>query len=294
LKIKACGVSQTPNNEMVERILIMPITADYHLHSSFSGDSEIAMEDMILRGIELGFKTLCFTEHLELDFPVTKEIPEGFFSLNTDSYLYELIMLREKYADQIIVNLGVEMGVYLHLLKEMARYIKAYDFDFVIASTHVCSGKDPYQPEFYEGRSDQDAYREFFQSTLNNIQKFTNFDVIGHLDYAVRYGPNQDKNYIYDDYRDVLDELLTELDNTGKGLEVNTSALVYGLKEFNPSNAILKRYRELGGEIVTVGSDAHALFDIGRSFDRVAEVLKECGFKYYSVFEKRAATFLPL
>ncbi|MCL2050439.1 MAG: histidinol-phosphatase HisJ family protein [Lachnospiraceae bacterium] len=269
----------------------MPITADYHLHSSFSGDSKAGIEAMILRGIELGLKKICFTEHLDFDYPVSESTPKDYFVVNTDSYLYDLIRLKEKYAEKIIVNFGIELGLQPHLTKENARYIKAYDFDFVIASLHICNGKDPYLPSSFEGVDDKVRYREYFEATLANIRKFTNFDVFGHLDYVVRYGKNKDKDYKYDDYREILDEILTTLVNADKGIEINTAALSYGLLELNPCTAIIKRYRELGGEIITVGSDAHSLANIASGFDTASAILKECGFKYYAVFDKRAATF---
>jgi histidinol-phosphatase (PHP family) len=272
----------------------MPITADYHLHSSHSGDSKTGMEEMILKGIELGLNKICFTEHMDIDYPVSANIPEGYFTVNTDSYLYDLIGLREKYADKITVSFGIELGLQPHLAKEHAKYVKTYDFDFVIAASHVCNGRDPYLPNFYEGRSDKEAYREYFEATLENMRKFTNFDVYAHLDYVVRYGQKKDQDYLVTDYQDIFDEILTDLVNNGKGLEINTSSIKYELKELHPCNAILKRYRELGGEIVTIGSDAHAPNYIAQGFDKAAEVLKDCGFNYYAVFEKRMASFMRL
>ena len=272
----------------------MPITSDYHLHSSFSGDSKTAMEDMILRSIELGLKSICFTEHMDFDYPVTATAPKDYFIVNTDSYLYDLISFIEKYAGQITVNFGIEIGMQPHLAKENAKYIKEYDFDFVIASSHICNGEDVYISSFYEGKSDKEAYREYFESILLNIQKFTNFDVYGHLDYVVRYGRNRDNEYFYEDYNDVFEAILKLLIENEKGLEINTGGMKYDLKELHPTADVLKLYRELGGEIITVGSDAHKTSNITRGFDRAAEVLKECGFKYYTVFEKRMASFLPL
>jgi histidinol-phosphatase (PHP family) len=272
----------------------MPILADYHLHSSFSGDSETGMEAMILQGIELGLREICFTEHMDIDYPVSLNAPENYFFVNTDSYLYALLALREKYAGQISVKFGIELGLQPHLAKEHAKYVKEYDFDFVIASSHICNGQDVYLPSFYEGRSDKEAYREYFESILLNIRKFTSFDVYGHLDYIVRYGRTKDQDYVFDDYRVIFDEILTALVNGGKGIEINTGGIPYGLRELHPLNAVLKRYRELGGEIITVGSDAHHCNQMTRGFDRAYEVLRACGFDYYAVFEKRMLRFLPL
>ena len=139
-----------------------------------------------------------------------------------------------------------------------------------------------------------EAYTEYFQSIIDNVKKFKNFDVYGHLDYVVRYGPNKDANYSYDEYKDVIDEILRLLVEEGKGLEVNTGGIKHNLKDLHPCMGILKRYRELGGEIVTVGSDAHTPQDLANGFDRAFEFLKECGFGYYTIFENRLPEFKKL
>lgn len=275
---------------------LLMITADFHLHSSHSGDSDTAMEDMILAGIEKGLNTMCFTEHNDFDFPDSDEDPGSIFLLNTDSYLYDLLKSKEKYADKIKILFGVELGLQAtpETFRKNAVFARSYDFDFIIGSSHICNGKDPYYPAFYEGRSEEEAYMEYFTSIIDNIKKFTNFDVYGHLDYVVRYGPNKDKNYSYEKYKDVFDKILTLLIENGKGIELNTCGLEKSTRDFNPCMDVVKRYRELGGEIITIGSDAHYTTDIAKHFSKAEEVLKECGFKYYSVFENRVAEFKRL
>lgn len=273
---------------------IMSITADYHLHSSFSGDSTAPMEDMIRQGIRLGLTHMCFTEHNDFDYPAEPGQPSDIFEVNTDSYLYELIRLREKYAGQIRINFGIELGLQPQLMRRNSVYAKSYDFDFIIGSSHVCNHKDPYYPSFYEGRSEEEAYREYFSSIIENIRKFSNFDIYGHLDYVVRYGPNKDRDYSYEKYQELFDTILSLLIEKGKGLELNTGGIKSGMRDFHPCSAVLKRYRELGGEIITIGSDAHDPSRIAEHFERAANVLKECGFRYYTIFEKRLPEFKKL
>lgn len=272
----------------------MAIRSDFHLHSSFSGDSQSPMEDMIQRGIELGFTHMCFTEHNDFDYPACDDLAEGAFELNADAYLYDLLKYRDKYKDKINVLFGLELGLQPHLMRRNSIFAKAHDYDFIIGSSHVCNGKDPYYPAFFEGRSEEEAYSEYFQSIIDNIKKFTNFDVYGHLDYVVRYGPNKDSEYTYEKYQDLLDSILKLLIENGKGIEINTGGVVKGLRELHPCTAIVRRYRELGGEIITIGSDAHKPEAIGAYFDRAEAVLRECGFKYYTIFEKRVPEFKKL
>ena len=119
-------------------------------------------------------------------------------------------------------------------------------------------------------------------------------DTYGHLDYIVRYGPNQNRFYSYEKYQDILEAILKKLIEKNVGLEVNTGGYHYGLGEPNPCTAIIRRYKELGGEIITIGADAHAPEKIGYDFDRAAQVLKECGFEYYTVFKERKPEFIRL
>lgn len=272
----------------------MAIKADLHLHSNFSSDSDTKMEDMIKKGIELGLTHMCFTEHMDIGFPKTADSKEGEFFVNTDSYLYELLKYREQYKNQIKLLFGIELGLQTHCRTDIIRYAKNYDFDFIIGSTHLCNSKDPYYPSFFEGRSEEEAYREYFNRVLDNMKTFHNIDVCGHLDYVVRYGPNKDAEYTYERYQDILDSILMVLLENEKGLEVNTGSIRKGLRELHPLTAVLKRYKELGGEIVTIGSDAHTTDRIADGFDRACQILKDCGFKYFTIFENRLPEYIKL
>lgn len=264
----------------------MPITADFHMHTHHSEDSDAPMKDMIESALQKGLTEICFTEHMDLDFPCT-ESSTGKWELNTDSYLYELLAMRELYKDKINIRFGVEMGLQLSCLRENLIYARSYDFDFIIGSMHLLNGKDPYYRDHFSELTDEALYREYFKATLANIKKCSNFDVLGHLDYVVRYGYEKDNHYSYDAYKDVLDPILEYLVENEKGLEVNSAGLRKGLKYPNPCIDVLKKYRDLGGEIITIGSDAHNPEDIAADFDKVSSLLTEVGFRYYATFQNR-------
>lgn len=272
----------------------MPILTDFHLHSNFSGDCNTSMENMILQGIELGLQTMCFTEHLDLDFLVTDKTPAGMFEVNIDSYLYDLLTYKEKYKHKINLLFGIELGLQPHLVKKHIEIVTSYDFDFVIGSSHLCHKKDPFFPEYFQNRFQIDAYREYFESILENIESYMNFDVYGHFDYIIRYGLQQNSPNHYEDYKELIDSILKKLIKKEKGIEINTSGYSYGLNQPHPSFSIIKRYKELGGEIITIGSDAHTTEKIASNFNLVSSFLKDCGFQYYTVFEQRNPTFLKL
>ncbi len=272
------------------------IKADCHIHSHHSGDSESSMESMIDAAISAGLDTICFTEHNDFSYPVYPDLPEDTFLLNADSYLYELLQCKEKYEDRIRILFGTELGMQPETMREDALFAKAHEYDFIIGSVHVLKGEDPYYPQFWDGKDPATVYREYFEATLQNIKKHSNFDVLGHLDYIVRYGnaAKTDKTYSTSLYLDILEAILQELLDKGKGLELNTGGIKSGMKEFHPCDQILKMYRDMGGEIITIGSDAHNPEHVGEYFERATAVLKEAGFEYYAVYEKRNPEFRRL
>ena len=272
----------------------MSITADQHLHSHFSGDSTESMEAIIENAIGKGLTHICFTEHMDMGYPATVDTPEGTFLLNADSYVYDLLRMRSRYEDKIHILLGVELGLSLEYRKDLTVFARTHEYDFIIGSTHIVNGRDPYYPDFYEGRTDEEAYREYFQAELANLKSFDCYDVCGHLDYCVRYGRKKDRDYCYDKYKDIFDPMLSVLIEKGKGLEVNTGSLKRGMKDVSPMKEILIHYRKMGGDIVTIGSDAHTAEDVAFSFDYAAELLKDCGYSYYCIFENRLPEYRRL
>lgn len=263
---------------------------DQHMHCNFSGDSDALPEDMIKAGIAHGLSGICFTDHLDYDYPEEPNI----FLLDFDNYFKVLPDLRKKYADKISVNIGIELGLQPQAAGQNLAVAEKYPFDFIIGSSHVVNHMDPYYPEFFAGRDEDVAYMEYFESVLENINSGVDFDVYGHIDYVVRYGPNKNAFYTYEKFKDIIDEILTQLISKGKGIEVNTGGFKYGLGHPNPTEDIIKRYRELGGEIITMGADAHVPEYVAYEFDKAAHIIKNCGFKYYTVFKNRKAEFIPL
>lgn len=263
---------------------------DQHMHCNFSGDSDALPEDMIKAGIAHGLSGICFTDHLDYDYPEEPNI----FLLNFDNYFKVLSDLKEKYADKISVNIGIELGLQTQAAGQNLAVAEKYPFDFIIGSSHVVNHMDPYYPEFFAGRDEDAAYMEYFESVLENINSGVDFDVYGHIDYVVRYGPNKNAFYTYEKFKDIIDEILTQLISKGKGIEVNTGGFKHGLGHPNPTEDIIKRYRELGGEIITMGADAHVPEYVSYEFDKTAQIIKNCGFKYYTVFKNRKAEFIPL
>lgn len=290
------------------------ITSDIHMHSSFSSDSEAPMEAMIQGAMAKGMKTICFTEHLDYEYPsATGEI---LFQVDIETYKEKLLDLKEKYRSDIEVLFGIEFGLLPHLADRYSAVADAYDFDFIIASSHLIGAPwykkdvdfikahgnppehmlhgDPYEKAFWEGRAIEDVCEAYFRTITENIAAYKNFDTYAHIDYVIRYAPEKNKGYTYKKYASVLDEALKAIISQNLALEINTAGYKYGLGQPNPQSDILKRYRELGGEKITIGADGHKPEHIAYDFDKARSLLTGLGFKYYTVFKKRRPVMLPL
>ncbi len=264
--------------------------SDYHLHCYFSGDSDESPENIIQTAVSKKMKHLCFTDHLDLDYPYD----DCCFDLDIEKYYEEISGLKEKYRDIIDIRIGMETGLESHLSTRLDEKISMRDFDFIIGSSHLINRVDPYYPSFFEGRTNKKAYTEYFESIAECLKTCNNFDVYGHIDYVVRYTPYKNDTFYYRDFADIIDSILSSLIRSGKGIELNTGGYNAGLGCPNPCPDIIRRYKELGGEIITVGSDAHTAKRIGDYFENAKQVLLECGFKYYCVFKNRKPEYIKI
>ena len=276
------------------------IQADMHMHTWFSTDSEACPCDMADEAVRKGLKTICFTDHFDKDDLEWGE--EGIFDV--DAYFVEMQKLQEEYAGKLNIRIGIELGLRTYLKDYYEELTKKYPFDFVIGSVHNVPYKkdaegnilytDPAAEKLFTDRTDKEAYRLMMETTLENVRTSDCFQTLGHLDYVVRYGKSREKEYSYTDYADIIDDILKLLIEKEKGLEVNSAGLKYGLPFAHPHPDVLKRYHELGGEIITIGADAHKPEHIAYDFAKAEEILKSCGFKYYTEFFEQKPVFKQL
>ena len=264
---------------------------DHHVHTSFSPDSDTAPEAQIRQAITLGMPAICFTDHMDFGYPAKYGIS---FDLKPDIYLKTMSGLKDAYQDQISVRAGVEVGLEVQFKKEITDYIQSADWDFVIGSIHLADRKDPYFNDYFEGRTVKEAYQSYFEATLSCLEVFDPvFDVLGHLDYIFRCG-NRAVTDAWNEWPELMDAILHLVIDKGLGLDVNTGGIKNGLSFQHPHDNLLKRYRELGGELITFGSDAHKPQNLGDRFPQTGEKLKSLGFRYYASYQDRKPAFFPL
>ncbi len=264
------------------------IICDFHNHTDFSADCDTPAEKMIDKAIDLGLSYLCITDHMDPDM----QFPGMDFTFDLDEYFAKHKKWREKYKDKINILTGIELGLQPHIAEDLKQVLADRNYDFVIGSVHVIDHIDPYFRAYWENKTEYQGILRYYENVLECLAAYTDFDVFGHIDYVVRYGPTQDQNYSYQTYKEIIDEILTILISKNIGLELNTAGLKYGLSFAHPQMDVLKRYRELGGEIITVGSDGHKPEHLAYDFHKVPAILEEAGFKYYTIFEGRKPEFI--
>jgi histidinol-phosphatase (PHP family) len=250
---------------------------DYHFHSLYSFDSETSPVEIVESALKKGLKEICFTEHKDLE-------PQYFVvDFYDDSRVSASISaLKRKYDERIEIRKGVELDFQTETIPDFEKFIETHEFDYIIASVHAIE-HEFVGPEFFETRDPDRAFELYFDEVLS-LSKLKSFDTVGHMDYVKRHSPvklNPDK------YEEVFSEILGNVITNGKGIELNTSGWRHGLGEPYPSPYILKIYREMGGEVITIGSDAHNAEDIGRDIDRAISLLKEIGFTGIFTFKNR-------
>lgn len=254
------------------------------MHSDFSADCSIPMEDMVQEAIKKGLKEICFTEHIDYEYPDKDFV----FEFDLKKYDEQIKHLQQKHANEITIRKGIELGLQPYLIDRYERLMDDETFDFTLLSIHTADKKGLHDGDFFAGRSIEASYEKYYEELLYCVKNFKQFSVLAHLDLVKRYTIDQQPT---NDFHGLIKDIFAEIIPAGKGIEINTSGTRYGLPTAMPSNDILKLYKQSGGEIVTLGSDAHRPAELGYEFKNSLELLNSIGFKYIASFEKQKPQF---
>ncbi|MGL4382769.1 MAG: histidinol-phosphatase HisJ family protein [Bacilli bacterium] len=254
--------------------------SDYHIHTNFSFDSNQDLKQLIEEAISLNINEICITDHYDFNYPHGDD-----FTLDINKYIETIESFKQQYIAQISIKIGIEIGLDLNYQEEINNILKTYQFDYIIGSIHVINNEDFYYKDYFHNKTQQQAYQIYLEETLACLQAFPLISCLGHLDNINKYIPENYTKLLYQDYSSLIDSILKEIINTNRGLEINTS----GLPLFNepyPSYSILTRYINLGGNLITIGSDSHTKMNIGSGFNDVVSFLKSQNINYYHTYTK--------
>lgn len=259
---------------------------DFHVHSRLSYDTYVPAVTMAQAAARAGLKEICFTDHIDYVLGTPRED----ISFSQEAYGAELGNL---HVPGLTIRRGAELGLTDFNAAEAKADAQALACDFIIGSVHHLDNLDIYEPEWWQGKTVEEAELRYLETILRRVRLHDCFDVLGHLTYISKSPSNPTGQLIpYEKYADLTDEILKVLVTKGKGLEINSSG-VDRCGDFLPAERYLRRFRELGGEIVTMGSDAHTPERVGQYMGRAQEILKEV-FGWVCTFTGRAPVFHKL
>ena len=257
------------------------------MHSNFSADCRATMAEMCRAAIAQGLPEIGFTEHYDLH---PGEPQRDWFRL--EPWAAELERCRAEFAGQLTVRAGIEIGE-PHLFQAQAQAMLArYPFDYALGSLHWIGDTIVFDPEYFRRPADE-AFRLFF-GELERMTRLGGFDILSHFDVAVRVGYEIYGEYDPCRYEDAIRPVLRNCIEHAIALDLNTAALRRKAKVLTPGVDILRWYAEVGGERVTLGSDAHRPEQVGLHLDAALDAARAAGLKYVTQFEKRQARLIPI
>ena len=273
--------------------------ADYHIHCRYSDDSEEEPEKIVESAVSKNFDEICFTDHVDYGIKIDhdvynkmndskKEKYKNLLNVDYPEYFREIGGLRKKYKDKITIRQGLEFGMQTHTIDDFQKIFDKYDLDFVILSCHQVNDEEFWNKVFQKGKTPDEYNYKYYEEIYKVIQKYGDYSVLGHLDHIQRYN---ETIYPFEKSREIITEILKKVIKDGKGIEVNTSSFRYGLKDLTPERNILKLYHELGGKIITIGSDAHKAENVGDHIPYIQSELKKTGFTHICTFDKMKPIF---
>jgi len=259
---------------------------DFHMHSRVSFDGHDTGIALAQTALSRGLKEICFTDHLDYD-PLGQM---GKLDFDTETYCAEYDTLE---VPGLLIRRGMEFGMDPHNVAQFQKDLQRRHFDFVLGSIHFVDNLDVYYPEYWQGKTVFQAERRYLEATLETVEIHSDFDVLAHLTYIGKTSSHPAPRCLpYEEHRDIVDEILRTLVRKGKGMEMNTSG-VDRCGGFLPTADFFRRFKELGGDIVTVGSDAHHCDRVGQYALEACDILKDI-FGYVCTFEDRRPIFHKL
>ena len=266
------------------------VDADLHVHSNMSPDSREAIDDICLKSMELGLKTIAISDHYEFYWPERKHPVFNFKNVEEEQRIIEKARIR--YNGEINILFAIEIGQPHFDFHTAKKLVSAFDFDFILASFHKVGGTDLMNHDYTNEDERKRALYEYLDGLLI-ISELFDFDSLAHLDLIKRYSLKAGRIERIETEEERVREILRVLAVRSKALEINTS-LLRDYDEAMPSAEIVRWFREEGGERITIGSDAHKKEHIAFGFDRAEKIIRDCGFKGYTIYEKRKARSISL
>lgn len=258
---------------------------DSHTHSENSFDGDHSVTFMCERAIEKGISGICVSDHCEL-----RDYEKDRYEVRIVQSVFDTKKARDIFKGRLAIMAGIELSDVLFDLSLTQHVLDQFPFDSVLVSQHNTEqGDDIYYSNFKEWTSEElDEYLTWYFTYLLKVAKSAKFDVIAHLTYPLRYITGTHKISVnMQRYYDIIEEILRTIAQTGRALEINTSGLRQPLGETLPSMPYVKRFKELGGEYITLGSDAHDADSLGCGIDAGMQMLLDAGFSYFTFYKQR-------
>ncbi|WP_461202169.1 histidinol-phosphatase HisJ family protein [Enterococcus sp. N342-3-1-2] len=265
---------------------------DYHVHSDYSDDSWYLMEDVVQDAIKIGLSEICFTEHV--DYGVKEDwLPDDNYLVGKNKvvknvhyprYFKEIAELKQRYQNQITIKTGMEFGMQQHTIAPFQTLFDAHPFDFILLSVHQIDNLEFWTGEFQKGRTQQESYQRYYEEMYELVTLYKDYSVLAHMDLIRRYLDKETD--AFDTTKEQIAEILKVVIQDGKGIELNTSSHRYGIHGYTPSIDILTLYRDLGGQIITIGSDSHEPAHLGFQIKEGQALLQSLGFAGLYTFDQ--------
>ena len=256
---------------------------DYHMHSTVSYDGYGSPREMAEAAVAAGLREICFTDHL--DYMIRTPRSETAFSVADYNRAFDDLSV-----PGLLIRRGAEVGLTPWNAEEIKQDLSRRHYDFVLGSIHFIDDEDPYFPYFWEGKTVLQAERMYFEEMYKCLKLHDDFDVLGHLTYISKVKAHPMPRWLpLAEYREIVAEIMKLLVAKGKGMEVNTSGMDR-CGDYLPGAEYLRLFKDLGGKIVTVGSDAHATDRVGQYAWEACQMVSEI-FGYVCTFADRKPIF---